>query len=162
MEIAGKQRLQNQLRQFLKEYRTVNKLSAEQAADNLQIEIATYRTLEGKKPSNRVISVLEYLERIAALNKISLSSFINFLERSQRTESGTNHIKRPLYSWERELLDKFDKVGIPLRNRFLKSFAEKSEEEIKELLVCLTQIAAMSKSKRTALLTLIKEMLNDA
>jgi len=162
MENAGKQKIQNQLRQFLKEYRTVNGLSAEQAADNLQVEIATYRTLEGRKPSNRVISVLEYLEKIASLNKMSLCSFINLLERSQRTESGSNQTKRSLYSWERELLDKFDKVGIPLRNRFLKSFTDKSGEEIKELLVCLTQIAAMTKSKRSALFALVKEMVADA
>jgi hypothetical protein len=70
-------------------------------------------------------------------------------------------MKRPLYSWERELLDKFDKIGIPLRNRFLKSFADKSAEDIKEMLVCLTQIAAMTKSKRLALFTLVKEMVAD-
>lgn len=162
MDVSRRQKLQNQLRQFLKDFRNVNGLSAEQAAEQIEVEIATYRTLEGRKPSNRVISVLEYLDKIASLNKLSLSAFINFLERSQRTESGSNEVKRSLYQWEHELLEKFDMVGIPLRNRFMRSFMSKSNQDVKETLTCLTQIASMPESKRTALFNLVKEMGSDA
>ena len=158
MRPTAKQRVQNQLRQFLKDYRNINDLSAEQAAEKLDVEIATYRILEGKKPANRVISVLEYLEKIAALNKMSLSTFVSFLERTQRTESGEGKMKRDLFDWEKELLDKFDFVGIPLRNRFMKGFLGKSKDEIREILTCLTRIVSLSEEKRQVLFALVKEM----
>ncbi|MFK7824492.1 MAG: hypothetical protein AB8G05_10055 [Oligoflexales bacterium] len=153
-----KQRVQNQLRQFLKDYRNINGLSAEQAAEQLEVEIATYRILEGRKPANRVVSVLEYLEKIAALNKMSLSSFINYLERSGRTESGVNRMKRKLFEWEKDLLEKFDFVGIPLRNRFMKGFLSKDKGEVKEILTCLTRIVSLPASKRKVLFELVREM----
>lgn len=162
MENAQKQRIQNQLRQFLKDYRNLHGLSAEQVAEKLGIEIATYRILEGNKPTNRVISVIEYLEKIPALNNMTLSSFINFLERSQRTESTSNETKRTLFRWERDLLDKFDLIGIPIRNRFMQGFSSKSPDEIKEILTCLTQIVSMKNSKRQVLVNLVKEMVTDA
>ncbi|MFK7827875.1 MAG: hypothetical protein AB8G05_27250 [Oligoflexales bacterium] len=155
-----RQRIQNQLRQYLKDYRNINSLSAELAAENLEVEIATYRILEGKKPSNRVISVLEYLHKIAQLNKMSLSSFISFLERNGRTESGTLEMKRKLFNWEQELLDKFDYVGIPLRNRFLKGFLGMNKEEVADSLTCLTRIVSMPKNKRDVLFSLVKEMVS--
>ncbi|MBI2603197.1 MAG: hypothetical protein HYW48_09080 [Deltaproteobacteria bacterium] len=162
MDKVTKQRVQNQLRQFLKDFRNGNNLSAEQAAERLEVEIATYRILEGRKPANRVLSVLEYLEKIASLNKMSLSAFIGFLERTQRTESGSLETKRTLYEWERDVLDKFDFVGIPLRNRFLKGFLEKSKEEVREILTCLTRIVSLPEAKRRALFNLVKEMVSDA
>lgn len=161
MDVSRRQKLQNQLRQFLKDFRNINNLSAEQAAEHIEVEIATYRTLEGRKPSNRVISVLEYLDKIASLKKLSLTAFISFLERSQRTESGSNEMKRTLYQWERDLLEKFDFVDIPLRNRFMRSFMSKSNQDVKATLACLTQIASMSDSKRIALFNLVKEMEHD-
>ncbi len=158
MKDTAKQRIQNQLRQFLKDFRNHNNLSAEQAAEILEVEIATYRVLEGRKPINRVISVLEYLDKIAALNKMSLSAFVSFLDRTSRTESGSNEMKRTLFDWEREILDKLDFVGIPLRNRFLKSFLGKNKEEVREILTCLTQIVGLPESKRRVLFDLVKEM----
>ncbi|MFK7826805.1 MAG: hypothetical protein AB8G05_21865 [Oligoflexales bacterium] len=158
MKELAKQRVQNQLRQFLKDFRNIKNISAEQAADILNVEIATYRILEGKKPANRVISVLEYLGKIADLNKMSLSTFINFLERTDRTESGSNVTKRKLFNWERDLLDKFDFIGIPLRNRFMAGFTDKTKEDTREILTCLTRIVSLSYSKRKVLFELVKEM----
>lgn len=155
-----RQRIQNQLRQYLKDYRNINNLSAELAAENLDVEIATYRILEGKKPSNRVISVLEYLHKIAQLNSMSLTSFISFLERNARTESGTAEMKRKLFNWEQELLDKFDFVGIPLRNRFLKGLSLMSKDEVTDSLTCLTRIISLPKNKRIVLFNLVKEMVS--
>ena len=162
MNKVAKQQIQGQLRQYLKDYRNINELSAEQAAEKIGVEIATYRTLEGLKPANRVLSVLEYLETIAALNKMSLSSFMAFLERNQRTESGSNDVKRKLYDWERDLLNKFDKIGIPLRNRFMKGFLSRSDEQVREILTCLVQIVSLPDSKRNALFHLVREMQSDA
>ena len=162
MDDKEKQKIQQQLRQFLKEFRNANDLSAEHAAELLGVEIATYRTLEGHKASNRVISVLEYLAKIGSLNKMSLSAFINFLERSQRTQSGSLQAKRPLYEWERDLLEKFDMIGIPLRNRFLKSFESKTSQETIEILMCLNRIVSMPEAKRTVLFNLVKEMTSNA
>ena len=162
MNKVARQQIQDQLRQFLKDYRNISDLSAEQAADKIGVEIATYRTLEGRKPANRVISVIEYLEKIAALNKMSLTAFMAFLERNQRTESGSSETKRKLYDWERDLLAKFDKIGIPLRNRFLKGLLARSDQEVREILTCLVQMFLLSESKRNVLFSLIKEMSTDA
>ena len=162
MNAQEKRKVQDQLRQLLKQYRAEHNLSAEQAADKLGVEIATYRTLEGVKASNRVLSVLEYLDKIAAINKLSLTSFISFLERNQRTDSGSNNLKRELYDWEKSLLNKFDMVGIPLRNRFIKVLTNKDDEEVKENLSFLTLVSSLPMSKRKALFTLVKEMASDA
>jgi transcriptional regulator with XRE-family HTH domain len=162
MNNQEKRKIQDQLRQFLKQYRIEHRLSAEQTADKLGVEIATYRTLEGIKASNRVLSVLEYLEKIAALNKLTLTSFMGFLERNQRTESGTNNLKRELYDWEKNLLHKFDMLGIPLRNRFMKILTNKDDEEVKENLSFLTHVSSLPMAKRKALFTLVKEMASDA
>lgn len=162
MNETSKSRIQTQLRQFLKDYRNMNNLSADQAAELLGVEIATYRTLEGNKTTNRVLSALEHLEKYAALNKWSLTTFVTFLERNGRTESGSNQIKRTLYEWERELLERFDMVGIPLRNRFMRGLKGVTDAQVKEILTGLTQLISMPENERQALFNLIREMKNNA
>ena len=162
MDETSKSRIQTQLRQFLKDYRNMNNLSADQAAELLGVEIATYRTLEGNKTTNRVLSALEHLEKYAALNKWSLTTFVTFLERNGRTESGSNQIKRTLYEWERELLERFDMVGIPLRNRFMRGLKGVTDAQVKEILTGLTQLISMPENERQALFNLIREMKNNA
>jgi transcriptional regulator with XRE-family HTH domain len=155
MKEERKKRIQMQLRQFLKDYRNTNDLSAESAAEKLKVEISTYRALEGKKTTNRVISVLEYIDHFASLSSYSLTEFVAFLERSGRTESGSNVAKRKLYQWEIQLLDSFDKVGIPLRNLFLSRLQSKPPDELKASLKCLSEIIKMSTEKRQVLFDLV-------
>ena len=59
------------------------------------------------------------------------------------------------------MLDKFDFVGIPLRNRFLSGFLDKPSEEVKEILSCLTRIVSLPDAKRRALFNLVKEMVSN-
>lgn len=158
MNEQQKQKIQNQLRQFLKDYRKITNLSAEKTAKILGVEIATYRILEGKKPANRVISVLDYLKKMADLNKMALSDFINYLEMTDQSTQGSKNIKNGLSKWEHDLLDKFACLNIPLRNQFMTSLMKKTKEEVDEIITCITQIVSLSESKRRALFTLIKEM----
>ncbi len=161
MEHSKKQQFQNQLRQFLKSYRNHRGLSAEEAARELGIEIAAYRTLEGKKPSNRALTAILYLEKLASLNKTSFSAFASFLERNDRTKSGSSELKRELWLWEKKLLEKFDFVGIPLRERFLKSLNTLEDQDLSESLVCLVNMISLRKSKRKALFKFVEEMIDD-
>ena len=158
MEAKNQEKVQNQLSLFLKRYRRRNSLTAQEAARTLDMEIASYRKLEGKRLSNRVISSFSYLEKIASLNDMSLSAFVTYLERNGRTESGTNEMKRELWIWEKKLLEKFDFVGIPLRERFLKGLDKLKDKELAEMLACLVNMSGMNKAKRKALCRFIEEM----
>ena len=120
---------QLQLRQFLKNYRNKEDCTADEAAGRLGIEIATYRNLEGIKPNNRVITSLDYLSKIAALSELSLSQFMDFLHRNARTKSGSNAMKRDLYTWERDLMHVFDFIGISLRNDLIAAIKNLEKEE---------------------------------
>lgn len=157
MDESKKIQIQNQLRNHLKEYRKIHGISAEKASSMLGIEIATYRILEGKKPANRVISVLEYLDEIAKLNKMNLHDFISYL-----LIEGENEPKKKkrtgLLKWESELLDKFKLITTPTRSQFISALKNKTKDEFKEILTCLVKITTLSDSKRKALFNLIKEI----
>ena len=161
MKAQRKLRIQNQLRQYLKQFRNINGLSAEQACETIGVEIATYRILEGKKPARRIITILEYLESLATLNGESLTSFVAYLERDPRTESGSKTLKRKMFEWEKSLLERFDLLGIPLRNRFLKYLEETTRDETTRILGCMVKLFTMPESRREALFNLIDEMDND-
>jgi hypothetical protein len=156
MKEERKKRIQMQLRQFLKDYRNTHDLSADHAAEKLKVEISTYRALEGKKTTNRVISVLEYIDHFASLSSYSLTEFVAFLERSGRTESGSSYAKRKLYQWETQLLDAFDKVGIPLRTLFLTRLKSCPSDELKDSLKCLSAIITLPANRRQVLFDLVE------
>ena len=124
---------QLQLRQFLKSYRNKEDCTAEETADRLGVEIATYRNLEGIKPNNRVISALDYLTKIAALSELSLSQFMDLLHRNTRTKSGSSSMKRDLYKWEQDLLQVFDFIGISLRNDLIAAIKSLAKEDWREV-----------------------------
>lgn len=161
MKNSKNQQIQNQLRQFLKSYRNHEGLSAQEAASKLGIEIAAYRTLEGKKPANRALTAILYLKKLASLNKASLTSFASFLERNDRTESGSNQLKRELWLWEKKLLEKFDFVGIPLREKFLKKLDSLEDKDLTNSLSCLAKIISLKEEQRKALFKLVEVFPND-
>lgn len=156
MREKAKLEIQEQLRKYLKQYRMAHDLSAEQAAEKLGVEIATYRTLEGKKPANRVMSSLEYLGNIAKLSRMSLTSFIKYLERNDRTKSGSNELKRELYGWEQEVLDYFDQIGIPIRKKFLEHLRKQQDEYFQEQIYQFIQIVMLPKEKKQVIDQLLK------
>lgn len=156
MKLSEKQKIQLQLRQYLKSYRNDRDLSAEEAAKDLGIEIATYRNLEGKKTTNRLMSSLEYIVKIASLKDLNLMEFISYLTRNRRTESGSNLMKRSLYSWETKLLDLFDKVGISDRENFIKLVEE--NQNLKQQIKLILQLNELKPEVREKLITFISSL----
>ncbi len=149
---------QERLRTFLKDFRSNNDLSAEQAAEKLGLKIASYRTMEGLIPKNRAISCLKYLQRIADLRSLSVTDFILLLEPTNNASVMKKKDKRQLYKWETTLLSHFDKLGIPLRNRFIDALNEITPDQLGLYLRCLIKIIHMKPKQIEALVSLINEM----
>lgn len=155
--------LQTQLRQYLKSFRNSHNKTAYEMTKLLDVEIATYRALEGTAGSNRVISSMKYLKKFADLNEMSVTQFVGFLERNSRLKDGSNYLKRPLHNWEKSLLFLFDRVGISLRGKFIDLLERSKEEEfgLNENIELLIQLCTLNTSIKKTMQTLIQQLLSE-
>ena len=149
--------VQNQLRQFLRAYRHAENISAEDAACKLDLEITSYRKLEGLKPENRVISSISYLEKIAKLRAKSLVDFISFLT----PQDLVNGLGRGLYLWEKNIISGFEKMSVSKRNKFLNYLSKLEEDELSDFYDHLVEMSKKRSSKISFTTRILRELKDD-
>jgi len=157
MESEKRYLIQSQLRQFLRAYRSAERLSAEDAASMLGVEITSYRKLEGFKPDNRLVNSVGYLEKIASLREMELPDFTSYLLAHENPRQG----KRNLYKWEKQVLAAFERMSISKRNTVLSYLNALSDDEISEFYNLLTALSKKRASKIKLLTQILKEFKDD-
>ena len=149
--------VQNQLRQFLRGYRHAENISAEDAAAKLNLEITSYRKLEGLKAENRVITSLGYLEKIASLRAKNLVDFISFLA----PQDLVNGEGRGLYKWEKNIISGFERMSVSKRVKFLNYLCKLEDDELVDFYDLLVELSKKRSSKISLMTRILKEFKDD-
>lgn len=170
MDLRNQEKFQNQLRTYLKGYKQKSDITSEDLAEELGYTINVCRALEGFKPYPKFINSLRFLQKLAILEKKTLSDFISYLERNSRTKAGTGIFKRELYRWELVVLDTLDILPLVTRKQFtehLKSFLEefrltrrddKARSNLITSLELFMAISSLKSSDRDLLSQMVKRM----
>lgn len=144
-----RQKYQKRLSHFFKEIKHRNGLQSKNLADSLGYTPPKFSLLESDtKPHGRFINSLDFLAGIASLENMSLFDFVSYLEgkadRFQDEKPGD--LNRPLYTWEKNLLEGFDVVSIKTRREFI-DLCQNVSIEGKERLELLIKVVNSLKDK---------------
>ena len=146
---------QRRLASFLRDYEYRTRLSAKEVAEQLKVHPGKLSNMKSDaKPFSRFVFSLDFLARIAALQKLTVSEFAAYLDGGNDEEEASG--KRKMYSWEKAIVEAFEPVNALLRGKFVE-LCKDSQREGKEKLEVLIEIVAILQKKDASALALLRD-----
>ena len=157
-----RRRYQKRLSHYFKEIKHRNGLQSKDLADSLGYTPPKFSLLESDtKPHGRFINSLDFLAGIASLENMSLFDFISYLEgKADRfLDEKPGDLNRPLYTWEKKMLEAFDVISIKTRREFV-DICQNVPKEGKERLELLVKVINALKDKNIDGISSLLETIN--
>jgi len=114
--LPQRERIQARINHYLVRNRTALGITQSDMAKKLGYSVSAYRSFErSAETENRLVNALETISIFASLEEMSITEFVNFLEKGRSSEENAKPESAHLRRWEIDLLSALKRIDSSIR-----------------------------------------------